>query len=381
MIDRRSVLRALVTSCVVGPVLTVVNQWPWLSADAQFSILPAVLTFAVPFCVSFATSVITARASGGSPEPAAASEAPSDDGIPGETLLTDAPAQMNPDVQAPAALDLLEGHERVQAAHGTIRQIRSNAERVNQSSIERKAMVDELIETASFLRTSLEDVHSRAENSHTELTAAHEALRDVKDGARQLSQRADTGVSLHTAVADAVNEFRRDFHSIEELAEEISRISANTRLLALNATIEAARAGELGSGFSVVAAEVKQLAASTDHSVRSITELLSTMTESIAHTQSAIDQLAGTIDAAAQDSQATMARSDEIAERVEVSVATVHDISRQMDTHVGTFNQVLEQLEVMQRDVAAAVEGSARNIGLAGSALDELEASGMPLSA
>jgi methyl-accepting chemotaxis protein len=73
---------------------------------------------------------------------------------------------------------------------------------------------------------------------------------------------SDTVSISATAMAD-IAQLSTVMQGIAGIVEMIQSIAGRTNLLALNATIEAARAGEAGRGFSVVAAEVKGLAAQT----------------------------------------------------------------------------------------------------------------------
>ena len=115
--------------------------------------------------------------------------------------------------------------------------------------------------------------------------------------AMQMGTTADGVVTYaRDAVSDAsratqtVNSLRASTDEIRTSVDLITQIAAQTRLLALNATIEAARAGKAGRGFSVVAAEVKNLAdeaaRSSDTIVRRVDAVENAATEAISALES-----------------------------------------------------------------------------------------------
>lgn len=85
-------------------------------------------------------------------------------------------------------------------------------------------------------------------------------VTEQKQAQREVQDRTQSGEQQASSKVKALEEASETIGSVINV---ISGLSGQTNLLALNATIEAARAGEAGSGFAVVATEVKHLAKQT----------------------------------------------------------------------------------------------------------------------
>ena len=89
--------------------------------------------------------------------------------------------------------------------------------------------------------------------------SATTAARDLDDAARGLE---DLSARFHAANAELAG-LGRSVEDVREFVDLVRKMARQSKLLSLNAAMEAARAGESGSGFGVVAAEVRRLARSS----------------------------------------------------------------------------------------------------------------------
>jgi methyl-accepting chemotaxis protein len=147
----------------------------------------------------------------------------------------------------------------------------------------------------------------------------------------QLANQATKGEEHIKELIIANQEIDVSAKNIEEMLASITSIAKQTNLLALNASIEAAHAGEAGSGFAVVAEEVRSLAGNASTTAREVTDLVKDM---LAKTESGVTF-----------TQTISKQFEVIRNESTESAKQIADISQAIQKHRKTSDQFLHSTE------------------------------------
>jgi methyl-accepting chemotaxis protein len=244
-----------------------------------------------------------------------------------------------------------EHKQRRVALEEAIASFRQQTESLLQSTTDSvktmRTMASALLSVSGHTSQHAESGAERSRGAFTSVelaaTAAVELSGSISEISRRLARTTDivrNAVTETQNTNDQIASLAQAAQKIGDVVSLIGDIARQTNLLALNATIEAARAGEVGRGFTVVASEVKSLAAQTARATDNVAAQIATVQQSTAAAVAAIGRI----------------------------VQRMQEVNTDTSSVAGSVEQQAAATEEISRNVASAADGTK----VAVSALDEV---------
>lgn len=239
-------------------------------------------------------------------------------------------------------------NDTVIALRATVERMGEAAEQVALSSTQMSEGSQSIAQGSAEQALSIEELASNVQSIERVVGENADSMSVANDGAANVLSAVEGGNDQIVRTAQVIGQIRDNTHNISHLANTIEDISFQTNILALNASVEAARAGEAGRGFSIVAEEIRRLAAQVSEASQEADDLASRTIASIVEgdgmIEAAVDHMGGAV-------QAT--------EHVKEMMAAIAQASAQQLEAVAQIRESMDRLSDVVQENSAAAEESA----------------------
>lgn len=196
-------------------------------------------------------------------------------------------------------------------------QVAKGSQALAQGASEQATSVEELT-------TSIAEVSERV--NHNEANA-----RKANEFTEEAWKQMQAGGGRMEKLSSAMENISDSSRQISQILKTIEDISFQTNILALNAAVEAARAGEAGKGFSVVADEVRNLAAKSSQAAKDTAALIQTSISAVESGTDAAQETAETFSKASEGVRTTTQLMEEIAQTTVEQANSIREIRQGLD--------------------------------------------------
>ncbi len=206
-------------------------------------------------------------------------------------------------------------------------------EEMNGSSQELGESIRNIQESASSIRDSSRDIMDTA---NTCIRQLNDSIRVIDDSSTQIRQ-------INGQIAD----FREKALQINDIVDVVKKLASKSSLLALNASIEAARAGQAGSGFSVVAGQMQDLASNTSVSADDITRYVGELMSGIETLAASVQSATACLQSGNDEVHHSVESVDNMGTKISFIVEKIDLINEEIDNQSGLTQSFVRAVETM----------------------------------
>lgn len=183
---------------------------------------------------------------------------------------------------------------------------------------------------------------NKTEEDSQQQAALNNNVDQLTEISEKLSELSSTGTSKLEDLADVMStvigsseknitsteELKQRTSEIENITDTVHEIAYQTNMLAVNAALESTRAGTDGKGFSVVAQEMRKLAAQVDEASRGIQQTVGGIITEVENIIDSSKKTGNSITTAKDVLQENKQSFDELLEHSKLLASTVNDLNQ-----------------------------------------------------
>lgn len=189
--------------------------------------------------------------------------------------------------------------------------------------------------------------------------AADRVLQVTGKGARHMDNLVEKSTRINQvnrAIVQNAEKLKDNTASIHKILELMSEITHQTNVLSINATIEAARAGAAGSGFMVVANEVRSLADRSKESIQTVGAMIKDIRSEVQGSVDALTSASPLFDEQLHSVQEAQGVFDHVRDEMDVLLAEIRESTRSVEVLIGsqlTLTDSISETSAATEEVAS----------------------------
>lgn len=219
--------------------------------------------------------------------------------------------------------------------------------------------VEKTLQIVDNLTNNSQEVSEKTHSASSLSDGMAKAAEIGGEAARNATDKMNDIKKSSALTAEVVTALGEKSKQIGQILEVISDIARQTNLLALNAAIEAARAGKYGSGFAVVAEEVRKLAEQSQQAAGKISQIVIEIQQHANQAMNAIEGNNSKVSDGVTVVQAAGQALQDVLDQIVGTVRIINDIdaaSRQQVEGMQKMNKSTDSVLVIAKEASSGAE-------------------------
>lgn len=222
------------------------------------------------------------------------------------------------------------------------------------STNEVAATARQIASTSSQLVKTMDEVQYTSQITAKAAGESQKDLMQMETSMLSLADGTDTISSKLGVLSEKAN-------NINSIVTTITKVAEQTNLLSLNAAIEAEKAGEYGTGFAVVAREIRRLADQTAVATLDIEYMVKGMQAAVSNGVMEMDKFTHQVKQSVEDVRNISSKLESIIDQVQTLTPRFQEVGNNMETQSQGAQQISDAM-VQLSEASSQTTDSLRNI-------------------